>query len=378
MPWQNNSGGPWGGGGGGGGGKGPWGGGNGGGGGGGNRPPDIDDLLRQGREKLRVIIGGGGSGGGGIGGGLPPLGRKGYALIAAALVGIWILTGLYTVRPEEQSVELLFGEYYSTQGPGLQFAPWPFITYEKRAVTRENVINIGSDAGSRTRGSQTDPGLMLTGDENIVDIEYQVVWNISDLRGFLFNIVNPEETVRAVGESAMREVIGRSDLSPILNRDRAVVAQDVLASIRQTLQSYDSGINVLRVNFDRADPPGPVIDAFRDVQAAAQDRQTAENQAEAYANRALAEARGQAAQLLQEAEGYRAQTVNEAAGEAARFKSILAEYANAPDVTRQRLYIETMERVLGSVNKILIDDEVGGQGGILPYLPLNELRRAQR
>jgi membrane protease subunit HflK len=372
MPWQNNSGGPWGGGGGGGGGRGPWGGGNGGG-GNNNRPPDIDDLLRQGRDKLRVIIGGGGGGGGGF----PPLGKRGYALIGAVLVGLWVLTGLYTVKPEEQSVELLFGEYYSTQGPGLQFAPWPFITYEKRAVTRENVINIGGDGG-RSRGSATDPGLMLTGDENIVDIEYQVVWNISDLRNYLFNIRNPEETVRAVSESAMREVIGRSELSPILNRDRAIVAQDVLASIRSTLESYDAGINVLRVNFDRADPPGPVIDAFRDVQAAAQDRQTAENQAEAYANRALAEARGQSAQLLQEAEAYRAQTVNEAAGEASRFKSILAEYANAPDVTRQRLYIETMERVLGSVDKIIIDEAAGGQSGVLPYLPLNELRRAQR
>jgi membrane protease subunit HflK len=176
----------------------------------------------------------------------------------------------------------------------------------------------------------------------------------------------------------MREVIGRSALAPILNRDRAVVAQDVLASIRATLDSYQSGINVLRVNFDRADPPGPVIDAFRDVQAAAQDRQTAENQAEAYANRALAEARGKAAQLLQEAEGYRAQTINQAAGEAARFKSILAEYANAPDVTRQRLYIETMERVLGQVDKILIDESIGGSNGVLPFLALNELRRAQK
>lgn len=375
MPWQNNSGGPWGSGGGGqGGGRGPWG--SGGGGGNGNRPPDIDDLLRQGREKLRVIIGGGGGGGGG--GGIPPIGKKGFAAIGLAVVAIWAAGSFYTVKPEEQAVELLFGAYHATRGPGLNFAPWPIITYERRAVTRENVVDIGTTTGGRGRAGQTDPGLMLTGDENIVDIEFQVVWNIGNLPDFLFNLRSPDETVRAVSESAMREVIGRSELSPILSRDRAVVAQDVLASIRQTLDSYQSGINVLRVNFDRADPPGPVIDAFRDVQAAAQDRQTAENQAEAYANRALAEARGRAAQILQEAEGYRAQTVNEATGEAARFKSILAEYANAPDVTRQRLYLETMERVLGSVDMIVIDDAVGGQGGVLPYLPLNELRRAQR
>jgi membrane protease subunit HflK len=372
MPWQNNSGGPWGGGG-NGGGRGPWGGG---GGGNNNRPPDIDDLLRQGREKLRVIIGGGGGGGGGD---FPTLGRRGFALIGALIVVAWGALSLYTVKPEEQSVELLFGEYLGTRGPGLNFAPWPFVTYEKRAVTRENVIDVGATIpGIRGRSAQIDPGLMLTGDENIVDIEFQVVWNIGNLRQFLFNLASPEETVRAVSESAMREVIGRSALAPILNRDRAVVAQDVLASIRSTLDSYESGINVLRVNFDRADPPGPVIDAFRDVQAAAQDRQTAENQAEAYANRALAEARGRAAQLLQEAEGYRAQTVNQASGEAARFKSILAEYANAPDVTRQRLYIETMERVLGQVDKILIDDSIGGSNGVLPFLPLNELRRAQK
>lgn len=370
MPWQNNSGGPWGGGG-QGGGRGPWGGG----GGNGNRPPDIDDLLRQGRDKLRVIIGGGG--GGGPGGGMPQLGRRGFAALALVAVAIWAFGSLYTVRPEEQAVELLFGEYHATRGPGLNFAPWPFMRYEKRAVTRENVIDVGgSNTPARGRTLQTDPGLMLTGDENIVDIEFQVVWNIGDLRSFLFNLASPEETVRAVSESAMREVIGRSQLAPILNRDRAIVAQDVLASIRQTLAGYDSGINVLRVNFDRADPPGPVIDAFRDVQAAAQDRQTAENQAEAYANRALAEARGQAAQVLQEAEGYRAQTVNEAAGEAARFRSILAEYLNAPDVTRQRLYLETMEKVLGQVDKYVIDESAGGQSGVLPYLPLNELRRA--
>ena len=374
MPWQNNSGGPWGSGGGGGGGRGPWGGGGGGGGGGGNRPPDIDDLLRQGRDKLRVIIGGGGGGGGGM----PSFGKRGFAALGAVLLAIWIAGSLYTVKPEERAVELLFGEYINTRGPGLHFAPWPFVTREIRAVTTENIIDIGSNVGRSRNSRETDPGIMLTGDENIVDIEYQVVWNISNLRNFLFNIAGPEETIRAVSESAMREVIGRSELAPILSRDRALVAEQVLASIRSTLESYEAGVNVLRVNFDRADPPGPVIDAFRDVQAAAQDRQTAENQAEAYANRALAEARGQAAQVLQEAEGYRAQTVNEAAGEAARFKSILAEYANAPDVTRKRLFLETMERVLGGTEKILIDEAVSGNSGVLPFLPLNELRRAQR
>jgi membrane protease subunit HflK len=373
MPWSNNSGGPWGGGGGDGqgGGRGPWGGG-GGGGGGGNRPPDIDDILRQGREKLRVIVGGGGGRGPG-GGEAPSLGKRGWALIGAAALGVWVFASIYTVKPEEQAVELLFGEYLATRDSGLQFAPFPFVTYEKRAVTRQNTVDIGYDSAGRGRGS--DSGLMLTGDENIVDIDFQVVWNINNLRDHLFNLAAPAETIRAVSESAMREVIGRSELSPILNRDRALVSQQVQELVQSTLDSYQAGVNIVTVNFDRADPPPEVIDAFRDVQAAAQDRSTAESQAEAYANRRLAEARGESAQLLQEAEGYRARTVNEASGEASRFKAIQQEYAQAPDVTRQRMYLETMERVLGGIDKVIIDESAGGSG-VVPYLPLNELNRS--
>ncbi len=376
MPSNNNSGGPWGGGGGSGGGRGPWGGG-GSGGGGGNRPPDIDDIRRQGRERLRVIVGGGSGGGGGPS--LPPIDRK-LALIGGGVVVfvLWIFASLYTLAPEEQSVELLFGEYVDTGQPGLNFAPWPVVTYEKRSVTRENTIDIGFSPAGRA-SSNRDEGLMLTSDENIVDIEFQVVWNINDLRAHLFNLAGQNETIRAVSESSMRDVISRSQLSPILNRDRALISQQVRDLIQSTLDSYEAGVNVLRVNFDKADPPSQVIDAFRDVQAAAQDRNTSESRAEAYANRALAEARGQAAQLLQEAEAYRAQAVNEAAGEAQRFKSILTEYQNAPDVTRTRLYLETMERVLGDIDKVIIDQQGGESGqGVVPYLPLNELRRSDQ
>ena len=381
MPWSNNSGGPWGNrgsdggsgggsGGGKGGGRGPWGGG---GGGGDNRPPDIDDILRQGREKLRVIMGGGGGRGGAGPGGLPPIGKRGFALIGLGVVGLWVAASLYTVKPEEQAVELLFGQYFATRDPGLQFAPFPVVTYEKNAVTRENIIDIGYDSAVRGRGRGVDSGLMLTGDENIVDIDFQVVWNINNLGDHLFNLAEPTETIRAVSESAMREVIGRSNLSPILNRDRALISQAVQDLIQTTLDGYEAGVNVLRVNFDRADPPPEVIDSFRDVQAAGQDRNTQESQAEAYANRALAEARGQSAQLLQEAEAYRAQTVNEAEGEASRFKAIYAEYALAPEVTRKRLYLETMERVFGGMNKVILDDTTSGGQGVVPYLPLNQL-----
>ncbi|HSF92674.1 MAG TPA: FtsH protease activity modulator HflK [Paracoccaceae bacterium] len=377
MPHSNNSGGPWGGGGNNGGdGRGPW--------GGkdeddrnkgqkpGNQPqvPDIDQIVRKGQEQLKVLMGGGGGRGPG-GAGQGGLGRGGLGLVALALVGAWIFASFYSVKPEEKSVELFFGKYYSTGEPGLNFAPWPVVTKEILSVTRENTEDIGVGA----RGSRSEEGLMLTGDENIVDIDFQVVWNITDPAQFLFNLADPQETIRAVSESAMREVIGRSDLSPILNRDRGAVSQEVRELVQSTLDSYNSGVNIVRLNFDKADPPREVIDAFRDVQAAEQERDTLEKRADAYANQALAQARGESAQLLQEAEGYRAQTINEATGEASRFVAVYDEYAKAQDVTRKRLYLETLERVLAGVDKIIIDQSVEGGQGVVPYLPLNELRK---
>jgi len=216
---------------------------------------------------------------------------------------------------------------------------------------------------------------MLTGDENIVDIDFQVVWNIESPTKYLFNLAGPEETIAAVAESAMREIIARSELAPILNRDRGAISAELQRLIQDTLDSYDSGINIVRINLDKADPPSEVIDAFREVQAAEQTRDTLEKQADAYANKAVAGARGEAAQLLQEAEGYRAQVVNEAEGEASRFSAVYAEYAKAPDVTRKRLYLETMEKVLGSVDKVIIDENAQGGNGVVPYLPLNELNK---
>ena len=216
-----------------------------------------------------------------------------------------------------------------------------------------------------------------TRDENIVDIDFEVVWNINDPAKYLFNLRDPQMTIRAVAESAMREIIAQSDLAPILNRDRGLIAINLKELIQQTLDSYDSGVNVVRVNFDRADPPEQVIDAFRAVQAAEQERDRLEKQADAYANRVLAQARGESAQVLEEAEGYRARVVNEAKGEASRFSAVLAEYLKAPDVTRKRLYLETMEEVLGSVDKVIIDQQASGQG-VVPYLPLNQLRQENK
>ncbi|MEM9434766.1 MAG: FtsH protease activity modulator HflK [Pseudomonadota bacterium] len=377
-----NNGGPWGGGGNRGGsdnrGGGNSGGGGNGGGPGGDGPqiPEIDELMKKGQEQLRVLMGGRGgrsNGPGGGAGGGAGFSKSSIWIAALLAVALWIFASFYTVRPEEQSVELFLGEYSATGTPGLNFAPWPIVTAEVIPVTREQTEELGVGRGSG-RGSD---GLMLTTDENIVDIDFQVVWNINDPAKFLFNLADPTETIRSVSESAMREVIARSELAPILNRDRQAIADNVQDLIQATLDQYDSGVNVVRLNLDRADPPREVIDSFRDVQAAEQERDRLQRTADAYANRVLAGARGEAAQQLEQAEAYRAQVVNEAEGEASRFSAVLTEYSKAPDVTRKRLYLETMERVFGSVDKVILDDAVegGGSSGVVPYLPLNELRR---
>ncbi|WP_296425116.1 FtsH protease activity modulator HflK [Yoonia sp.] len=364
---------------------GPWGGGNNGSGGdddgnrGGRKPgndgpniPEIEDLVNKGREQLRVLMGGGGGSGGNRGTdgpSGPQLTRGTLGLGALVLIALWLSASVYTVKPEERSVELLLGRYSQTGGPGLNFAPWPVVTREVVAVTTERNIDIG------TSRSGMDAGLMLTGDENIVDIDFQVVWNITDPQLYLFNLSDPPQTIDAVAESAMREIVSQSDLAPILNRDRGAIAERLRDLLQSTLDSYDSGVNIIRVNFDKADPPEPVIASFRKVQDAEQERDRVQNVADAYANRVVAEARGNAAQILEQAEGYRARVVNEAEGEASRFTAVLGEYEKAPEVTRKRLYLETMEQVLGGVDIVILDEGQGGGQGVVPYLPLNDLRR---
>lgn len=345
---------------------------------GGRRPgegpqiPEIEEIVKKGAEQLRVLMGGRGgprgpaNGGGRPGGPAFTRGTFGLAVLAAA--GLWAFASFYTVKPEEQSVELFLGKFSSIGQPGLNFAPWPVVKAIVVPVTPERIEDIG--AGRAT----LDGGLMLTGDQNIVDIYFQVVWNINDPTKYLFNLRDPELTIRAVAEAAMRDVIAQSLLAPILNRDRGIIAETLKDDIQTTLDRYDSGLNIVRVNFDRADPPREVIDAFKNVQSAQQERDRLQKEADAYANTVLAGARGQGAQLLEEAEGYRAQVVNQAEGEASRFSAVLTEYRKAPEVTRKRLYLETMEQVMGRVDKVIIDQDKGSQG-VVPYLPLNELGR---
>ena len=339
--------------------------------GGSHLPAELDEIVRKGQEQLRVLMGGksGKSGNGGNQGGSPmSMGKRPIFLGLIVLAVLWLFTSFYRVDTSEQSVELLFGKYLETGEEGLNFAPWPIVTKEIVPVTRENTEEIGVGRSGRA----SEQGLMLTRDENIVDIDYQVVWNINDAQKFLFNIAGPQETIRAVSESVMREIVARTNLTPILTTGKGKIEQELQALIQQTLDSYESGVRIVRVNLDKADPPGDVANAFKEVQAAEQTKDTLEKQADAYSNKVVAEARGEAAQLLEQAEGYRAQVINEAVGEASRFKAVYAEYAKAPEVTRKRLYIETMEKVLSSVDKILIDQGANGQG-VLPYLPVNEL-----
>lgn len=337
--------------------------------------PEIDEMLKKGTEQLKVLMGGrssrGGGGPGGDQGGGPSFGfdRRSLGLGVLAAIGLWAFASFYTVKPEEKSVELFLGKRSAVGEPGLNFAPWPFYTYEVIAVTPERTEDIG--VGSAGGGE----GLMLTRDENIVDIDFQVVWNVSDPEKFLFNLRDPDLTIQSVAESSMREIIAQSPLAPILNRDRGAIAQRLQELIQSTLDSYNSGLNVVRVNFDRADPPREVIDAFKEVQSAEQERDRLQKEADAYSNKVVAGARGEAAAVMEAAEAYRAQVVNQAEGEASRFSAVLTEYQKAPDVTRKRLYLETIEEVMSRVNKVIIDDSVSGAQGVVPFLPLNDLGR---
>ncbi len=363
MPWSNQGGGPWG-----SGGKGPWGSGpqqS------GPTPPDLEEFLRRSQDKLRTVLPGGN------------LGSKGVAAIALAAIVIWGLSGFFRVDPDELGIVLRFGQYVRDAKPGLNYhLPYPIEAALTPKVTRVNRIDIGMrSVDDLRRGSASrdvpEESLMLTGDENIVDVDFSVFWLIKpDGAGdYLFNIQQPEGTVKAVAESAMREVIGRSEIQPILTGARATIETAVQELMQKTLDNYGAGIQVTQVQLQKVDPPAQVIDSFRDVQAARSDAERAQNEAQTYANRVVPEARGRAAQITQAAEAYRQQTVAEATGQSSRFLQVYEEYKKAPDVTRERMYLETMERLFSGTDKIIMDQ--GAQNGVVPYLPLNELTRPQ-
>ncbi len=361
MPWKNQGGGPWG-----SGSKGPWG-------SGpqpvGPRPPDLEDLLRRGQDRLQQLLPGGHFSGLGI------------SLVLAGAVAIWALTGFYRVQSEEVGVVLRFGKYVGDAYPGLNYhLPYPIETVLLPKALRVNTISIGmtliDDPARRGRTTRDVPeeSLMLTGDENIVDVDFTVLWRIKPkgVADYLFNIQNAEGTVKAVAESAMREVIGQSDAQQVLTGARTSTELKVQELMQKTLDSYGSGILVQQLQMQKVDPPAQVIEASRDVQAARANLESLRNQAMAYANQVIPEAKGKAAQILQAAEGYKQQAVAEAIGQSARFLKVYEEYKKAPDVTRERIYLETMERVLGNSEKLIYDGGAGAQG-VVPYLPLGEL-----
>ncbi|MHA1134598.1 MAG: FtsH protease activity modulator HflK [Alphaproteobacteria bacterium] len=357
MPWSNQSGG--------GGNGGPWGPRPGGPGGG--QQPDLEEILRKSQDRLRQAMPGGGMGGwlAGV-----------LGLLLVLVIGIFAFT--VRVNTDEVGIVLRFGEYVRQLQPGLHFRlPYPIEEVELPKFTRINRIEIGmrgsSDRGS-TRSVRDVPeeSLMLTGDENIVDIDFVVVWKINDAPDYLFNIQNPEGTVKDVSESAMREIVGQSDIEPILTAARAETESKVQQLIQGILDGYGAGIEIVQVQLQKVDPPAQVIDAFRDVQAARADEERLQNEAQAYANRVVPEARGEAERILQNAQGYRDRVIAEAKGEADRFEKVLQEYQKAPDVTRKRIFIETMQEVFSNTDKIIIDEK---SGGVVPYLPLSELQK---
>ncbi|MGL5363570.1 MAG: FtsH protease activity modulator HflK [Bosea sp. (in: a-proteobacteria)] len=389
MPWSNQSGGsggggnsgggggPWGnrggGSGGGGNGGGPWGGGGGSGGGqGGGNPPDLEEILRRSQDRLKNFMPGGGLGG--------------RSIVLIGLVGalLWLATGIYTVRPNEVGLNMIFGKFVGKTGQGLNFnLPYPIGAVYKPQVTNVNSTEVGFRAveagGRQGQRDVIQESLMLTGDENIVDIDVIVQWQIDPGRpeDYVFNIQDPPGTVKAVAESAMREIIGRRNIQPVLTTDRAQIETEVRQLMQDTLNSYKAGVQIRLVQLQKVDPPQQVIDAFRDVQAARADQERLQNDAQTYANRVVPEARGRSSQLLQAAEGFKDQTVAEAKGQASRFTSVYEQYKLAPGVTRERIYLETMERVFGGMDKIILDQNSNGGSGVVPYLPLNELQRSR-
>jgi modulator of FtsH protease HflK len=308
-------------------------------------------------------------------------GRGVVLLIALAVVALWVLSGFYRVEPDELGVVLRFGKPVNVVQPGLNYhLPYPIETALTPPALRVNKIDIGMRVADQTQrgGSERDvpeESLMLTGDENIVDVQFSVFWRVkpNGVSDYLFNIQNPEGTVKAVAESAMREVIGRSNTQPLLTTLRETVQTSVQDLMQKTLDSYGSGILVQNVLLQPVDPPAEVIDSFRDVQAARSDMERLANEAQTYANRVVPEARGRAAKIIQDAEAYRSQTVADAKGQTSRFLQVYEQYKKAPDVTRQRMYLETMEHIFANTDKTIIDTGAQNGSGVVPYLPLPAL-----
>ena len=376
MPWKQQgggSGGPWGGGGSGGGnggGQGPWGGKPA---GGGRRrrrrvPPDLEELIRKGQDRFKTLMPGGFGG------------VKGILLGLLIIVFVWLLSGLYRVQPGENGIELMFGKYVNTTEAGLNFwAPWPVGSVMRPNVEKTNQINVGFrslGAQGRTDTSRDVPeeSLMLTGDQNIIDIDFVVQWRIKSAKDFLFNIRDPESTVKLAAESSIREIVGQTPLEEVLATKRTEVETKTRDVLQRIMDDYKAGVFIAEVKMQKVDPPQKVIDAFNDVQRARQDKERQQNEAEAYRNDIVPKAKGEASRQLEQAAAYRERLIKEADGEAKRFVSVYEAYLTGKDVTLRRLYLERMQDVLGKADKVIVDKGQGGPG-VVPYLPLPEIKK---
>jgi len=366
--YKQQGGGPWGGGGGGGG---PWGGGGGGnnpwGGrdrsGGGSPPPDLEEMLRRGQDRLRRMMPGGfGS-------------LKGIWLLAAVILTFWGVSGFYRVQPDQQGVELMFGKYVKTTQPGLNYwFPAPIGEVIRPSVTQTNQVTVGfRGAGANIREVPQESHI-LAGDQNIADIQFVVQWRIREAGNYLFNMRDPDQTVKIAAESALREVVGRNPLQAVMTNQRDLVAQQSRELLQTIMDGYNAGVTILDLRIQKADPPKEVIDAFNDVQRAKQDEERLRNEALAYRNDIVPRAKGEAARMVQSAAAEKEKLVKEAEGQAARFTAFYQTYVANKDITQRRMYLETMQEILSKSDKIIIDENGKGQG-VTPYLPLPEIRK---
>ena len=332
-----------------------------------NTGNEYDDYIKQFQDKFKSFFPNSKS----------PLN---FSIFFIVIITIYLGSGFYRVGTDEQGVVTRFGEYVRTSEPGLHYhLPFPIEKVLKPKVTKVNRIEVGfrTSQSQFSQSSQArqvpEEALMLTGDENIVDLNFTVFWIIKDAKDFLFNIRNPEMTIKSVGESVMREKIGQTPIDPILSEGKSVVEEDAKNKLQEVLDYYNSGVLVTQVQLQKADPPELVIESYRDVQRAKTDEQRLKNEAESYRNDIIPRARGEAEQMLQKAEGYKQEVVAKSKGEAERFISVYNSYKSSKDVTRQRIYLETLEQTLGNINKVIIDNDA--QGGVVPYLPLPEIKK---
>jgi modulator of FtsH protease HflK len=324
----------------------------------GNQPPDLEELIRKSQDQLNRILLGGGSSGRGF--------SRNLWITIALIIGLaWAYMSTNIVDPDENGLVLRLGAYNRTAGPGLHFVLWPVERMEILPVEAENQINLGGGE---------DDALTLASDQNLVNIRFSVLWKIKDARDFLFNVADQEALVTRISESAMREIVGRTPSEEIRTRGRQVAQDQVRELIQRTLDDYKSGIIITGVQLEKADPPTPVLSSFEEVQRAEQNQNKFIREAEQYRNQILGQARGDASKVIADAKAYKSRVVAEAQGEAQRFLSVYTEYAKAKDLTRQRLFLETMEDVLQKSTKVIIENGKDGQGTV-PYLPLPELQR---